>query len=355
MSEDAPPTPPMAQPPARDPDLAAMWAMVRGFQLSVMLREAAELGLADRVAAGPRPVAALAEEVGVGSQALLRLCRALAAFGVFALDAEGRLSHTARSAWLRSDARPTLHHAARYFTAPGNWGAWGAWGEALRGEACPFEAVFGRPNFEHLAANPDEAALSDAFMRHSPDDRHAAVAEALDMRGAALVVDVGGGEGALLAALLAAHPAPLRGLLYDRPQVVAGAGTVLGTAGVAGRCSVEAGDFFARVPEGGDVYLLSQVLHDWDDAACGRILGRCRAAMRAGARLVVIERVLPPMGREAEADPGEFLADTHMMAILHGRERTAAEFGALLEAAGFAPQGIRPTRSPFRLVEARAA
>jgi hypothetical protein len=228
MSGDAHAGPPTARPAGRDPDLAAMRVMVRGFQLSVMLREAAELGLADRVAAGPRPLAALAEEAGVGSQALLRLCRALAAFGVFALDAEGRLSHTARSAWLRSDARPTLHHAARYFTAPGNWGAWG---EALRGGACPFEAVFGQPNFEHLAARPEEAALFDAFMRHSPDDRHAAVAEALDMRGAALVVDVGGGEGALLAALLAARPAPLRGLLYDRPQVVAGAGAVLAAAG----------------------------------------------------------------------------------------------------------------------------
>jgi hypothetical protein len=352
MSEEVPS---VTQPAARDPDLAAMWVMVRGFQLSVMLREAAELGLADRVAAGPRPVDALAEAAGVKPQGLLRLCRALAAFGIFALDAEGRLSHTARSAWLRSDARPTLHHAARYFTAPANWEAWGAWGEALRGGGCPFETVFGQPNFEYLAAQPEEAALFDAFMRHSPDDRHAAVAKVLDLRGAALVVDVGGGEGGLLAALLAAHPVPLRGLLYDRPQVVAGAGAVLGAAGIAGRCAVEAGDFFERVPKGGEVYLLSQVLHDWDDAACGRILGRCRAAMRAGARLVVVERVLPPLGREAEADPGEFLADTHMMAMLHGRERTAAEFSSLLEAAGFGLQGIRSTRSPFRLIEARAA
>jgi hypothetical protein len=332
-----------------------MWVMVRGFQLSVMLREAAELRLADRIAAGPRPVANLAEETGARPQALLRLCRALAAFGVFSLDAEVRLSHTARSAWLRSDAQPSLHHAARYFTAPGNWGAWGAWGEALRGGVCPFEAVFGQPNFDFLAAQPDEAALFDTFMRHSPDDRHAAVAEALDLSGMALVVDVGGGEGGMLTALLTAHPAPLRGLLYDRPQVVTGAGTVLAAAGVAGRCLVEAGNFFEHVPRGGDVYLLSQVLHDWDDEACGRILNRCRTAMRTGARLVVVERVLPRVGREAEADPGEFLADTHMMAILHGRERTAEEFCALLEAARFAPQGIQPTRSPFRLVEARAA
>jgi hypothetical protein len=217
------------------------------------------------------------------------------------------------------------------------------------------EAAVGQPNFDYLRDHPDEAALFDAFMRHSPDDRHAAVAEALDLAGAGLVVDVGGGDGGLLAALLAANPG-LRGLLHDREHVVAGSPVVLGAAGVADRCRVEAGDFFEGVPGGGDVYVLSQVLHDWDDDRAALILRRCRAAMASGARLAVVERVLPELGREAEAgDPSDFLADMNMMAILTGRERTASEFASLLAGAGFAPRGVLATRSPFRIVQADAA
>ena len=331
-----------------------MRGMVRGFQLAVLLREAADLGLADRVATGPRPVHEVAAEAGAHPGALLRLCRALAAFGIFALDAEAHLLNTPRSAWLRSVAHPTLHHAARYWTTAGNWAAWGAFGHALRPGGCPFEAVFGQPNFDYLRDHPEESALFDAFMRHSPDDRHAAVAERLDLAGARLAVDVGGGDGGLLAALLAANPS-LQGLLYDRPHVVAGASAVLDAAGVAARCRIEVGDFFERVPAGGDVYLLSQVLHDWDDGRAALILQRCRAAMAPSACLAVVERVLPELGREAEAgDPSDFLADMHMMAILTGRERTAGEFDALFDAAGFAPRGVLTTRSPFRVVRAEA-
>ena len=126
------------------------------------------------------------------------------------------LSLTARSAWLRSDASPTLHHAARYWTTPGNWAAWGAFGMALRTGACPFEAVLGQPSFDYLRDHPEEAALFDAFMRHSPDDRHAAVAKTLDLAAAGLVVDVGGGDGGLLAALLSAN-AWLRGVPLRPP------------------------------------------------------------------------------------------------------------------------------------------
>jgi hypothetical protein len=116
--------------------------------------------------------------------------------------------------------------------------------------------------------------MFDAFVRHSPDDRHAAVAETLGLRSTGLVVDVGGGDGGPLAALLVANPA-MRGLFYDRPHVVAGAPAVLAAAGVAARCRVEAGDFFARVPAGGDVYVLSPILHDWDDGRAALILRRC--------------------------------------------------------------------------------
>ncbi|MGD9510101.1 MAG: methyltransferase [Geminicoccaceae bacterium] len=337
-----------------DPDLAAMRTMLRGFQLTVMVAQAAGLGLADKVATGPRPVRELAAEAGADPGAVLRLCRALAAFGVFALDADGRLSQTARSGWLRRDAAPTLHHAARYWASPGTWAAWGAFGHALRTGGCPFEAVLGQPIFDYLRDHADEAAVFDAFMRHSPDDRHAAVAEVLDLAGARLAVDVGGGNGGLLTALLVANPG-LSGLLYDRGHVVAGASALLEAAGVGSRCRVEAGDFFERVPAGGDVYVLCQILHDWDDARAGAILRGCRAAMAADARLVVVERVLPELGEEgAAADPVDFLTDMHMMAVLSGRERTASEFQGLLAEAGFQLRAILTTRSPYRVIQAEA-
>lgn len=338
-----------------DPDLAAMRLMLRGFQLSAMITQAAELGLADRIAAGPRLVRELAAEAGADQGALLRLCRALAAFGVFALDADGRLSQTARSAWLRRDAAPSLYHAARYWTTPGNWAAWGAFGHAVRTGGCPFEAVLGQPSFDYLRDHPDEAAVFDAFMRHSPDDRHAAVAEVLDLAGARLVVDVGGGNGGLLTALLAVNPG-VSGLLHDRGHVVAGASALLEAAGIGSRCRAEAGDFFDEVPAGGDVYVLCQILHDWDDARAGAILRRCRTAMAAGARLVVVERVLPELGEEgAAADPVDFLADMQMMAVLTGRERTASEFRRLLADAGFRLREILATRSPYRIIQAGVA
>ena len=332
-----------------------MRGMIRGFQLSVMLGKAAELDLADRIAKGPRLVSELAAEAGVQESALLRLCRALAAFGVFALDSGGRLSHTARSGWLRRDASPTLHYAARYWTIPGNWSAWGAFGHALKPGGCPFEVVLGQPYFDYLRDHPGEAAILDEFMRHSPDDRHAAVTEVLGLADARLVVDVGGGNGGLLAALLAANPG-LSGLLYDRSHVVSGASAVLEAAGVATRCRIESGDFFEVVPTGGDVYILCQILHDWDDGRAGSILRRCRAAMATGARLVVVERILPELGAEGAAtDPADFLIDMHMMTVLTGRERTESEYARLLTEAGFEPLEILATRSPHRVVQARAA
>ena len=151
------------------------------------------------------------------------------------------------------------------------------------------------------------------------------------------VVDVGGGQGVLLAAVLRAHP-HLRGVLFDQPAVVAGAAPVLRAAGVADRCEVVGGDFFAAVPAGGDVYLLSRILHDWDDARATALLRVLHRAARPGARLVVVERVLPPGDAP---HPGK-LIDLTMLVMLGGRERTEAEFRALLAGAGFSLTRVVP-------------
>jgi O-methyltransferase domain/Dimerisation domain len=320
---------------------------VRGFQISRMLHVAAELRLADLIGDSSRTIAELAAVSGANPEMLLRLCRALAAFGIFSVDEKGHVSQTPQSACLRSDAVPTLHHAARYWGMASTWATWGNLHHTIMTGEPAFETAFGMPNFEYLKTNPEESEIFDAFMRHSPDDRHAAVAAAYDFSGAGIVVDVGGGNGGLLRAILDAHTG-VRGILADQAGVIAGAAEVLGAQ--ASRCEIAAADFFVGVPKGGDIYTMAQIMHDWGDESCLKILASCRLAMKPDARLLVIDRVLEgPSGRNL---PMNFLADMHMMALFpRAKERTREEFTELLLKSGFREPNIIPTRSPFSIVE----
>jgi hypothetical protein len=322
--------------------------LLRAFQLSRMLSVAATLEVANRIEDRPIAIDELARDCGAHSGMLLRMTRALAAFGIFAVDDEGRVSHTQASRLLRHDANPTLHHAARYWTMHGNWAAWEKLEHTIRSGEPGFEAVFGMANFEYLKLHPQEAELFNRFMQHSPDDRHNAVADAYDFSGVRTIVDVGGGNGALLAALLRKYPES-NGVLFDQENAVKDASDVLGS--VAARCRIVAGDFLAGVPAGGDAYLLSQILHDWADEHCLRILNSCRDAMRDDSRLLIIERVL-----ESDGNPMNYLSDMDMMVLFPGaRERTLKEYGELFSAAGFGAPTLICTRSPFGIVETRRA
>ncbi len=329
-------------------DVAAEVALlVRGFQISQLLTVAAELGIADRIGDQARPAAELAAESGAHPEKLVRLLRALAAFGVFSVDRDDNVSHSPRSRVLRSDSQPTLHYAARFWGMPSTWTTWGNLLETVKTGEPAFEVVYGMHNFEYLKQTPTDAAIFDDFMRHSPDDRHAAVAAAYDFTKAGVVVDVGGGTGGLLRAILDAHTG-VTGVLFDQEAVVAGARQVLGPQ--AERCQVVAGNFFERVPHGGDVYTMAQILHDWSDKRCLTILVNCRAAMRPGARLLVIERVLED--EPGSGNPLNYLSDMQMMALFPGaKERRASEFAELFRAAGFGPPRVIPTRSVFSVVE----
>jgi O-methyltransferase domain len=324
---------------------------LRGFQISRMLQVAAELRLADHIGGASPMIAELAAASGAKPDMLLRLCRALAAFGIFSVDEEGRVSQTPQSACLRSDAVPTLHYVARFLGTPGIWATWGNLRHTIMTGEPAFEKTFGMPNFAYLKANPAEGAIFDEFMRHSPDDRHAAVASAYDFTGTGIVVDVGGGSGGLLRAILDAHTG-VRGILADQAGVVAGAALVLGHQ--AGRCEIAACDFFASVPESGDIYAMAQILHDWNDESCLKILANCRLAMKPGARLLVIERVLEgPSGR---SQPMNYLSDMQMMALFPGaKERTLEEFSGLFRQSGFSEPKLIPTRSAFSIVETSLA
>lgn len=335
-------------PNTRDDALADMRVLIRAFQISKMLGVAAALGLADRIGDSPKPLTVLARDCGAHPEMLLRLCRALAAFGIFTIDDSGNIAHTERSRLLRSDSHPTLHHAARYWTMPSNWAAWAALDDTVRTGRPAFETVFGVPNFTYLEAHPEEGRLFDDFMRHSPDDRHAAVIDAYDFSAVKLMVDVGGGNGGFVKATLTRNPG-LQAVLFDQKEVVATAAATL-----TERCRIEPGNFFETVPAGGDLYVLSQILHDWDDANCRKILINCRTAMGASARLLVIERVLDLT--PGKTDPTSFLSDMDMMVLFPGaKERTLAEYAELLQQTGFSAPRLIPTRSVFSILETAPA
>jgi hypothetical protein len=332
-------------PESSQPDLFGDVAfLIRAYQLSQMLSVAAALGLADRIHDLPRRVDELAAECAAHPAMLLRMIRALAAFGIFSVDAGGAVRHTPHSRLLHRDAVPTLHHAARYRGLASNWAAWAKLEHTIRTGEPAFETAFGIANFEYLNQHAEEAELFNRFMEHSPDDRHSAVVKAYDFSTVGTILDVGGGNGAFLAAVLARNP-DMRGVLLDQERALARAPEVLGP--LTARCLIEPGNFFARVPEGRDMYVLSQILHDWSDERCAQILANCRAAMRPDSRLLVIERVLTE-----EGDPKNYLSDMEMMVLFPGaKERSLEEYLQLFAAAELAAGRLIRTRSAFSIIE----
>lgn len=339
----------MSTPANNSDSFADMAFLARAFQVSKMVQVAVSLELADRVVDGSQSVTSLALAAGANPAMLLRLCRALAAFGIFAVDTNGNVSQTARSECLRKEVKPTLYHVAKFWATPHVWTSWANLEQTVRTGESAFESVYHMPKFDYLKVHPEEAELFNLFMQHGLDNRQAAVVAAYDFSKAGLVVDIGGGNGALLDAILQTNP-HVRGLLFDQDAVVAGASRTL--ADFAGRCQIEAGDFFQTIPFGGDTYTMSAVLHDWDDEHCLTILTNTRAAMQPNKRLLVIERLLE--SQVELTNPMNYLADINMMGNLNGRERTHTEFTQLLAISGFSEPQIYRSTSVFCILEAQS-
>ena len=329
-----------------DGDQVALDLLIRGFQVSRMLRLVADLGIADKIPKeGNCNVRDLAIACAVLATPLLRVLRALAAFGIFRIGADGSVAHSPRSVLLRTDEPNSFHYGAKFWTAPGSWKAWGALDAALVGDI-PHQIAWNTSRFQYLREHPEEARNFDAFMANFPDHRHQAVAASYDFSGAALITDIGGGNGEALRRILSRFPGP-RGLVFDRDDVIA---AIPPDARSGGRIDVLGGSFFDHVPEGADIYLLVRVLHDWSDDDCIRILRNCRTAMTGSARLLIVEQILEPdptLGR-----PAGYLIDTQMMAMFGtARERTESEFGELLQTSGLALARVIATTSPVSVVE----
>lgn len=309
----------------------------------------AKLGVADLLRDGPRGAEELAAASGAHPGALGRVLRALSSIGVFEARADGRFALNRLASPLRSDVPGSLH---AYALMNGGHLVWRSLGEiehSVRTGRSAFEHVFGAPLFDWFAAHPGQRRIGAEALRAASAADDAAILAVYDFPAEGVVADIGGGQGSLLATILAAKPG-LRGVLLDTPQVVGLAGPRMAAAGLDARCSLVAGDFFAEVPGGADICILKKVLHDWDDDPALAILRNCRAAMRAGSRLVVAETVIPDGNAASDAQ----WLDLLMLVYAGGRERSAGEHAALLAAAGFDLARVLPTASGITLLEASA-
>ncbi len=334
-----------------DPQPAAELArLVNGYRISQAIYVAATLGIADLLAGGPRTSDELAAETDADPRSLYRLLRALASVGVFREEDGRRFALTELGDGLRSDAPEGIAGWAAFIGRPSIWQAWGELLHSVRTGENAFRHVHRTDVWTYRAQRPEESAVFDRAMMALTNSANRALLDAYDFGRFGVVVDVGGGNGTLLAGLLAADPA-MHGVLFDQPHVVASAEVVLGEADVADRCSIIGGSFFDGVPEGGDAYLLKAIIHDWEDEESIAILRSCQAAVPAGGMLLVIERVID----RPNEDPVTKFTDLNMLVAPGGQERTLDEFGRLFVAAGFRLVGATPTAAGLNVIEGTPA
>jgi hypothetical protein len=323
-----------------------MRQIIMGFRASQLIYVAAKLGIVDELANGARDAAALAAAVGAAPEPLYRLLRALASLGVLEEGPERTFTLTPLGHPLRRDAPGSLKSTALLYGDAVFWNAYGQMLHSIRTGETAFEHAHGEPMYAYLASHPTKASLFHEAMSGFSEQEIAAILEAYDFSGFTTVVDVGGGQGALIAALLKTW-SHLRGIILDRDDVAAGSRRLLEQAGLTERANFVAGDFFQTIPRGGSAYLLKSVIHNWDDTSAQKILRNCRQAMPESARVIIMERVIPAAGTPSEAK----LFDINMLVTVGGQERTEEEHRKLLHASGFELARIIPTTSPLSLIE----
>jgi len=301
---------------------------------------AAKLGIADHLASGPASADALAAATETHAPSLRRVLRLLATCGVLVEEADGRFALTSMGAPLKSGPG-SMRAAAQLFSGPMVWGSWGDLLNSVRTGEPAFQRVFGTDSFGYLEKHPDEAAIFDEAMASFTASISMAVAGAYDFSAMRSVIDVGGGEGALLVGVLRANPS-LRGTVFDLPRLADRARRKIAEAGLADRYEFAGGDFFESLPSGHDAYLLKHVIHDWNDEQALRILSACRRAASPAAKLLVVEGIYPPRITGPEMR-GVAANDVNMLVATGGRQRSEAEFRDLYRAAGFELTRIVPT------------
>lgn len=319
--------------------------MINGYQVSQALHVAATLGIPNLLTHGPRSVNDLAEATGTHAPTLYRLLRALAGIGVFVEVDEG-FGSTPLSEHLRTDIPGSIGAWAVNMGQLHHWNSWGHLLDSVKSGEPAFQQIYGTSVWEYRAGHPQEEAIFNAAMTALSAGVIDAVVRAYDFSPIRVLVDVGGGQGSLLAAILHANP-DLHGVLFDQPTVTAKAAAPLREAGVLERCEIVPGSFLESVPAGADGYILKSILHDWEDARAVAILERCRDAIADAGKLLVVERVIRG-GNEPDAVK---FSDLNMLVMLGGRERSADEFQTLYAEAGFRLTRVVPTETDFSIIE----
>ena len=311
-----------------------------------LIHAVTEIGVADHIAAGLHDVDALAEATGTDSQVLYRVLRALASFGVFVETDDRQFDLTEQARFLCDDPRGTLREFVLYFGSDWRRRTWDELINTLRtGDPC-FDLAFGEPVFEYLQKHPHRAAVYNNVQASNSEILAPQIAAVYDFSQFGTLMDVGGGHGFLLTAILKTTPG-LKGVLFDMPGVSKEDEGLLEREGVIDRCTIVEGSFFDGVPKGADAIIMKSIIHDWDDDNATRILEHCRDAVGPDGKVLVCEVLLP--GRN---DPGVTkLLDLEMLAISGGRERTEPEFRRILERAGLKLQNVYSTRVGTSILE----
>ncbi len=315
--------------------------------LSRAVSSIAELGIADLIQAGrPQAVEHLASASKTQEASLYRVLRFMASHGIFEESGSRQFDHTPLSAALRSAAPGSYRAAARLFHPI--FAAWEGIDHSLETGEPAFNKVFGAPVFDYIPLHPELGPLFDAGMTSMNFYETGAMLEAYDFSGIGVLADIGGGNGSLISAVLGRYP-HMKGMLFDLGHVVGRAQENLKAAGLSDRCSVGEGSFFESIPAGADAYLFRHIIHDWTDAQCAQILGHCRKVIPANGKLLIVDSVVP-VGNAPSLSKD---MDMIMLTFPGGQERTGAQFGALLKAAGFELTSITPTTSMVSVVEGR--
>ena len=318
-----------------------------GYWASRLVHVAAKLRLADLLKGGSRTVEDLASAADVQPVPLYRLLRALASLGIFAETKGRRFKLTPLAATLQTGVPNSMHAWAMMVNEPWMWDSWKQLLSGVKTGEMPFLKAHGMPIFQYLEHHPEDLEVFGESMSSLSQAENPAIAAAYKFPKGRTLVDVGGGHGSLLAAILKANPF-LKGVLFDQSAVIARAENDkhITAKGIAQRCRLESGNFFEGVPKGGDAYLMKYILHDWNDDECVKILANCRAAMNEKGKVLVVDNVV-----SAGNDPswGKLL-DIQML-IIGGRERTKQEFATLFASAGLKLTRIVPTKCPLSIVE----
>ncbi|MBL8957121.1 MAG: hypothetical protein JNK82_40485 [Myxococcaceae bacterium] len=306
-----------------------VYEQVTSLAVTHALGAVARLRVADVLEAGPATAAELASRLSLDADALHRTLRLLASKDIFALTADGRFAHNRRSRVLCSEHRSRVRDAADYFSRDATASAYVQFDGWLKTGRSPFEQLHGMNVFERFVHHPDEGAVFDQLMMGITLLHARVVAGLYPFNEVRRICDVGGGRGTLLSELLLRHP-HLTGVLYDAQSVVDSAASLLEHRGVLNRVERVAGSFFDRVPEGCDAYVLKNVLHDWADETCVKLLEKVRSGLRPGARVLVVETLVG----HTSTDPYGTRADVHMGVVCEGRERSRDDYARLFDRAG---------------------